>query len=114
MCSAPLDLPSNQEAGYSTGHGGIRCSGCHGGPNAMIPSREAADQAQAAQYQGAALWLSDCRVCHPTSRGGGSAVEFQWTHGGTNPEVASACAVRHTAVAGLAPAWPHRFRWKTR
>jgi hypothetical protein len=98
----------------AVGHGGVRCAGCHGSPHAMVPSRMASDQGQMIQYQGAALALGSCRVCHGNSRGGGSSVEFQEEHGGANPEVASACAVCHTAVSGPATGWPHRFGWKTR
>ncbi|MCA9730411.1 MAG: hypothetical protein KC729_22205, partial [Candidatus Eisenbacteria bacterium] len=50
----------------ATGHGGVMCSGCHGSPHAIFPSREARDNANNVALQGHAGILSDCTVCHGT------------------------------------------------
>jgi hypothetical protein len=77
----------------------------------MVPTSEALDNYQATQYQGKALSIGTCRVCHPTSQGGGSA-EFMEAHGGSR---ATACSVCHTAVGtNNAQEWPHQFQWKNR
>lgn len=94
------------------GHGGVYCAGCHGSPHAMVPSDQASDNYQALQYQSKAATLGTCKVCHDTSRGGGSAGEFAEEHGGGGR--ASACNVCHTAVAGGQAAWPHQFSWRAR
>lgn len=100
---------------HAKGHGGLYCAGCHGSPHTMIPSRVASDQAQAVQYQGAPLPLSDCNVCHPTSRGLGLG-EFDEAHAGPGAEAANACRICHTVVPGTAnlARWPHQFGWSTR
>ncbi len=96
----------------ATGHNGVYCAGCHGSPHAMVPSREASDNYQAIQYQGKALSIASCAVCHASSRGEGST-EFLQEHGGTGN--LSACGVCHTSIrfanTGL---WPHAFQWRTR
>jgi hypothetical protein len=64
--------PPGQLYRHSTGHGGVYCSGCHGSPHAIYPSREPRDNANNVALQGHAGILSDCRVCHtvtPTSPG---------------------------------------------
>lgn len=48
----------------SKGHGKMFCAGCHGSPHAILPSREASDNAQNIHLQGRAGVLRDCRVCH--------------------------------------------------
>lgn len=56
----------------ATGHGGVRCTGCHGSPHAIFPSREPRDNAVNVALQGHAGTLSDCTVCHgvtPTGAG---------------------------------------------
>lgn len=94
------------------GHGGMNCAACHGSPHAMVPSREASDNYQAMQYQGAALSLGSCAVCHSSSRGEGLG-EFLEEHGGSgNP---SACGVCHTAIETInTNLWPHHFEWTSR
>jgi hypothetical protein len=98
----------------AAGHGGLACTACHSSPHAMIPSREAKDNYQAVAYQGKAVTIGSCGACHSTSKGQGSG-EFMETHGGTNPEERSACAVCHTAVpSGDTGLWPHKYGWRTR
>lgn len=103
----------------ATGHGGVFCAGCHGSPHAMTPSSQASDNYQSLQYQGKtavggnAAALGDCRICHRTSRGGGSASQFAEEHGNG---LKSACSVCHTGFQNAANSanWPHQFQWKSR
>lgn len=97
----------------ASGHGGLYCPACHGSPHAMVPSREAADNYQALQYQGKALSLGSCGGCHGSSKGEGLG-EFGEAHGGTSPEHRNACHVCHTAVAAEPTRWPHAFKWQER
>ncbi len=93
------------------GHGGMHCAACHGSPHAMVPSDQASDNYQAIQYQGKALSLGSCAVCHSGSKGDGSR-EFLEEHGTGNP---TACSVCHTTIATNNTAlWPHHFEWKNR
>lgn len=96
----------------AVGHGGLNCAACHGSPHAMVPSREASDNYQAIQYQGEALSIGSCAVCHSRSRGDGLG-EFLEEHGGSrNP---SACGVCHTSIDTIDPNfWPHHFEWTNR
>ncbi len=101
------------------GHGGVYCTSCHGSPHAMVPTSQRSDNLQALQYEGKALTISDCRVCHRSSRGGnegdGSNLgEFAEEHGGSNPRVAAACFICHTSVSTNTANWPHLFQWKAR
>jgi hypothetical protein len=54
----------------SRGHGGLMCSSCHGSPHAIVPSREANDNAQNIRLQGHQGTLSDCMVCHSSPPAG--------------------------------------------
>jgi hypothetical protein len=99
----------------AVGHGGLFCTACHGSPHAMTPSSQATDNYQSLQYQGKSMAMGDCRVCHRTSRGGGSATEFAGGEGhGTGRY--SACTVCHTGFQNAANTlnWPHQFQWKSR
>ena len=95
----------------AAGHGGAYCAGCHGSPHAMTPSSQPSDNYQSIQYQGAARTIGDCKVCHGTSRGGGS--DFAEEHGSGR---LSACNVCHTGFQNVADTanWPHQFQWKSR
>jgi hypothetical protein len=95
------------------GHGGMSCAACHGSPHAMVPSRVASDNYQAIAYQGKAVSIGSCAVCHSNSRGAGSS-EFAEEHGGTNPKHANACHVCHTAVPSTPALWPHSYKWNAR
>lgn len=50
----------------STGHGGVRCSGCHDSPHAIAQSSQPNDAIKFIAWQGHAGTLSDCTVCHAT------------------------------------------------
>lgn len=93
----------------AVGHGGGSCEGCHGSPHAMYPSREDSDNYQPIQYQGKALTIGSCAVCHSKARGEGLS-EFLSEHGdGSNP---SACGVCHTKINVIDPTfWPHHYEW---
>lgn len=62
--TATFGEPPGQLYRNSSGHGGVRCSGCHGSPHAIYPSREERDNANIIALQGHAGTLSDCTVCH--------------------------------------------------
>jgi hypothetical protein len=95
----------------ASGHNGLSCPACHGSPHAMVPTSQASDNAQAVQYQTTIAPIGDCKVCHPTSKGGGIS-EFSEAHGGTR---ATACSVCHTAApSGNTTNWPHQGQWKSR
>lgn len=94
------------------GHGSVYCSACHGSPHAMVPSQQAKDNYQALQYQGKALSMGSCAVCHDGSKGEGSG-EFLEKHG--PGKRSTACNVCHTAVTTADTSkWPHDFQWKNR
>jgi len=49
---------------FSTGHGGLQCSACHGSTHAIYPSSHLNDNLQNIDQQGHAGTLSDCASCH--------------------------------------------------
>ena len=96
----------------AAGHGGMACPACHGSPHAMLPSREASDGYQAMQYQGMAITIGSCGVCHGSSRGDG-ADEFGEEHGGAGGHE-TACHICHTVVPSTPSLWPHAYKWNAR
>ncbi len=98
----------------SAGHGSLGCPACHSSPHAMVPSSQVMDNYQALQYQGIAVPIGSCAVCHQTSRGQGAGGDYAETHGGINPRVANTCDVCHTAESSNTALWPHAFQWKPR
>jgi len=110
---AQVDTGTTLYRNSDIGHGNIFCAACHGSPHAMTPSGQITDNYQSIQYQGKAMAMGDCRVCHNTSRGGGSASEFSKEHGGGRN---SACNVCHTGFQNASDTtkWPHQFQWKSR
>jgi len=95
----------------ASGHSGISCPACHGSPHAQVPTSQAADGFQSAQYQTAVLPIGTCKVCHDTSKGEGIE-EFSEAHGGTR---VTACRVCHTTgPSATVSRWPHQFQWKSR
>ena len=77
------------------------------------PSQLDLDNYQALQYQGKAVTISSCKVCHGSSRGAGAS-EFGEAHGGSNPEHRNACHVCHTVVPATPTQWPHAYKWVAR
>jgi hypothetical protein len=49
---------------FSTGHGGVFCSACHGSPHAEYPSLDANDNVAPIALQGYAAKITECSVCH--------------------------------------------------
>ena len=49
---------------FSTGHGGVKCSGCHGSTHAEFPSAFANDNVTSSNHQGHVGMLIECTVCH--------------------------------------------------
>ncbi len=118
-CHSGVAEVDTQTALYrnATGHGGVYCASCHGSPHAMVPTSLQSDSFQPLEYQGKAMTISDCRVCHRSSRGGGEGGEtgeFTEVHGGSNPQVQNACFICHTSLSSDATKWPHMFQWKAR
>lgn len=51
---------------FSTGHGDMQCSACHGSTHAIYPSSKDEDNVQNIALQGYKGTLSDCTACHTT------------------------------------------------
>lgn len=51
---------------YSTGHGALFCSACHGSQHAELPSLQANDNLYAKNLQGYVAKITECAVCHST------------------------------------------------
>lgn len=49
---------------YSTGHGAVFCSGCHGSQHAEYPSLQANDNVYPTALQGYVAKITECSVCH--------------------------------------------------
>lgn len=59
---------------FSSGHGGLQCSACHGSTHAEFPSSLPADNVGNVERQGHAGVLAECTACHqtmPNTRNGG-------------------------------------------
>jgi hypothetical protein len=59
---------------FSSGHGGVFCSGCHGSPHAEYPTLQANDGVYPKTLQGYVAKITECSVCHtnvPVSATGG-------------------------------------------
>jgi hypothetical protein len=51
---------------FSTGHGDLQCSSCHGSTHAIFPSSHAADNVMSEQIQGHSGTIAECTSCHTT------------------------------------------------
>ncbi len=51
---------------FSTGHGGLQCSACHGSTHAIFPSSHGNDNIQSETLQGHKGFLAECTACHAT------------------------------------------------
>jgi hypothetical protein len=49
---------------YSTGHGNLYCSGCHGSPHAEFPTLQPNDNLYSQNLQGHEGKIAECNVCH--------------------------------------------------
>jgi len=59
---------------FSSGHGTVYCSACHGSPHAEYPTLQANDGVYPTQLQGYVAKITECTVCHsniPVSPNGG-------------------------------------------
>ena len=91
---------------FSTGHGGMKCSACHGSTHAEFPSTEPNDNVQSIAAQGHAGTIHECTACHvtvPNTTNGGPhgmhTIGNAWL-GNHEPETTSqraACAYCHGA-----------------
>lgn len=52
---------------FSSGHGGVQCSGCHGSQHAEYPTNQPNDNVYSQLLQGYAGKLTECSTCHSTS-----------------------------------------------
>lgn len=76
---------------FSTGHGGLQCSACHGSTHAEYPTSHVNDNIQSYSLQGHAGTMAECTACHasaPSTVSGGPhgmhPLGQQWVsdHGG--------------------------------
>ena len=59
---------------FSSGHGTVFCSACHGSPHAEYPTLQANDSVYPQKLQGYVAKITECSVCHtnvPTTGNGG-------------------------------------------
>ena len=59
---------------FSSGHGNVYCSGCHGSPHAEYPTVQPNDSVYPKYLQGYVAKITECKVCHtnvPVSLNGG-------------------------------------------
>jgi hypothetical protein len=59
---------------YSSGHGTVFCSACHGSPHAEYPTLQANDSVYPTKLQGYVAKITECSVCHtsvPVTPNGG-------------------------------------------
>ncbi|MCA8978874.1 MAG: hypothetical protein KDC14_02515 [Planctomycetes bacterium] len=90
---------------FSSGHGGLQCSACHGSTHAIFPSAHGNDNLQSMALQGHAGTLSDCLACHdtmPVTEDGGPhgmhPIDSNWVqhhHDAIENNNTSACAACH-------------------
>ena len=66
--------PTNMLYRFSTGHGGLQCSACHGSPHAIFPSSHANDNLQnidMQEYKGTVVECLNCHAAQPLTFFGG-------------------------------------------
>ncbi|MDD2906664.1 MAG: hypothetical protein PHC74_10200 [Sulfurimonas sp.] len=51
---------------FSTGHGDLQCSSCHGSTHAIFPTSHAADNVYSENLQGHSGTVAECTSCHTT------------------------------------------------
>jgi len=67
-------LPGKRLYRYSSEHGSLYCSGCHGSPHAEFPTLQANDNVYSQALQGHTGKIAECTVCHtqpPVTANGG-------------------------------------------
>lgn len=61
-----VPLPGTSLYRFSTGHGGLQCSACHGSTHAIFPASHGNDNIQSLALQGHEGTLVECASCHGT------------------------------------------------
>jgi hypothetical protein len=91
---------------FSTGHGDLQCSSCHGSTHAIFPTSHAADNLYSENLQGHSGTVAECTSCHttvPTTTTGGPhgmhTVGQSWvkSHQGVAENNAAQCTTCHGA-----------------
>jgi uncharacterized protein (TIGR03437 family) len=82
---------------YSTGHGSLQCSACHGSTHAELPSAQANDNLQAIDLTGSAGAIQECTICHQSG--------ISSTNGGPHGmhDVGAGWVNSHTRAVGRTP-----------
>jgi len=89
---------------FSTGHGSMQCSACHGSTHAIFPSSHAEDNLQSIAVQGHEGTVAECTACHgsvPSTTSGGPhgmhTVGQSWVsaHEGAAQSNLTQCAACH-------------------
>jgi hypothetical protein len=62
-----VPLPGANLYRFSTGHGSVFCSACHGSPHAEYPTLQANDNLYPTTLQKYAAKITECTVCHTAS-----------------------------------------------
>lgn len=90
---------------FSTGHGDLQCSSCHGSTHAIFPTSHAADNVYSENLQGHSGTVAECTSCHttvPTTTTGGPhgmhTVGQSWV--GSHEDVAENNAAQCTTCHG--------------
>jgi len=90
---------------FSSGHGSVKCEGCHGSTHAEFPSTHAGDNVESSALQGHVGMLSECTTCHasvPATVSGGPhglhPLGAAWV--GSHPDVAEGNAAACQACHG--------------
>ena len=65
--NADTPLPGLDLYRFSTGHGGVKCEGCHGSTHAEFPSSHRNDNLGSIDHQGHVGMLAECVSCHGQS-----------------------------------------------
>ncbi|MBU1643308.1 hypothetical protein KKE54_08095 [bacterium] len=99
-------IPGSNLYRFSTGHGDMQCSACHGSTHAIYPSSHAQDNIQSIVVQGHIGTIAECTACHsstPSTTTGGPhgmhTVGQNWvkSHGDVAERGAQNCTKCHGA-----------------
>jgi hypothetical protein len=99
-------IPGSNLYRFSSGHGDMQCSACHGSTHAIYPSSHAQDNIQSIAVQGHSGTVAECTACHstmPSTTAGGPhgmhTVGQTWvkSHGNIAERGAQSCAKCHGA-----------------
>ncbi|HMP81568.1 MAG TPA: PKD domain-containing protein [Verrucomicrobiota bacterium] len=80
---------------FSSGHGNLQCSACHGSTHAEFPSSHANDNVRNFAIQGHVGMVNECVACHNDNRSEGGphgmhATDDSWASGGGHGDAANA------------------------